>query len=99
MMRDVREILANARASGDPRLQILATRELRPLIDLWSKMREKAKSGDSQRAQIGLEILSRLPTEFVRRLRDGDPETLQAVLRALPVPQEGVIDAEAIEVV
>jgi hypothetical protein len=55
-----------ARDSGDMRLRIIAARELRPLLDLWTKLRDRARDHDDDVRQKAFQVLSSLPDSFIR---------------------------------
>jgi hypothetical protein len=95
MIGDVRAIMDAARDSGDVRLQILAGRELRPLIETWSKLKVQARTGDDDRRRLGLEVWAAMPEEFLRRLRDGDPTLLAHIENAVSLGEDGVNEGES----
>jgi len=83
MIDDVEQVMAAAKASGDARLIVLASRELRPAIDAFAKMEERAHGADEVAQRRWLEFLAQLPDDFVERLRDNDDTAFLAVQRAL----------------
>jgi hypothetical protein len=94
MMADARDVIDLAKSSGDLRLRILAIKELRPILELREKMRDKAKSSNDERRRLGVEVWASMPTEFVQRIRDGDPTLLGHIADAVSLAQDAICAAE-----
>jgi hypothetical protein len=72
MIADVEDVITRAKDSGDARLVVLASRELRPCVDLLTKIERNPEAEDGANRQKFFEVMARLPDWFLAELAADD---------------------------
>lgn len=74
MIGDVEEVMEAAKASGDLRLMVMASRELRPIVEAVAKLEAQGRNDEDEARQKMYRVFAALPQSFIDKLRAEDNE-------------------------